>query len=474
MKRGSRKQLIKYILGDYIAANAVWILLNIFRYDYIAFSLGFNDLTSYLLSGNVIAGQIIIPLFWLLLYYFSGYYNTPMRKSRLFELNKTLISVEIGVLIVFFGIIVNDLPRDYHIYYRLLAILFVGQFTFTYGIRAFITQHLTKKIHHRKIGFKTLIIGTGKRAQKLALELDSLSQSLGYTIVGFISTEKESSSAITVPYKIMGKWKDIEKVIQEQEIEELIVAPDSNDEKELFGLLNGLYRYNLPIKAITDENSLLSRSVRMSTIYATPMIEVTRDNMSEGQKNIKSVLDRIAAAIVLLLLSPLFAWLAWKIKKESSGGVFYRQERLGYRGKPFTMIKFRTMKMDAEKEIPQLSCEDDDRITEFGKVMRKYRLDELPQFWNVLKGEMSLVGPRPERKFFVDQIVSKAPYYYQVFSVKPGVTSWGMVKYGYANTVDKMIERLQFDLIYLENRSLSIDIKILIYTIKTILTGKGM
>lgn len=471
MKISQRKQLIKYLVGDYIAANIIWLLANIFRYDYIAFSLGFHDLASYLLSGKVIAGQIIIPLFWLLLYYLSGYYNDPMRKSRLSELNKTLVSVEVGVLILFFVIVVNDLPRDYHIYYQLLGILFIGQFILTFCIRALFTQSLTKKIHQRKIGFNTLIIGAGERAWKLEQELNSQPQSLGYLIKGFIDTGNEPC---VIQDHFVGKWKDIETIIQENEIEEIIVAQNSTNDKELFELLNGLYCFNLPIKALASENSILSRSIKMSSIYASPMIEITRDNMSEGEKNIKNVLDRFVAALALLLLSPLLAWIAWKIKKGSPGNVFYLQERLGYRGKPFIMFKFRTMNMNAEENSPLLSSKNDNRITKFGKVMRKYRLDELPQFWNVLKGEMSLVGPRPERKYFADQIAVTAPYYYQIFSVKPGITSWGMVKYGYANTVEKMIERLQYDLIYLENRSIGIDIKILIYTIKTILTGKGM
>jgi len=281
MKINQRKQLIKYLLGDYIAANVIWFLANIYRYDYIASSLGFDNLSSYLFSGNVLTGQVAIPFFWLLLYYFSGYYNTPMKKSRLFELNKTLVSVEIGVLIVFFVIVVNDLPRDYHVYYQLVGILFFGQFILTYGIRALITQNLTNKIHNRKIGFNTLIVGTGERALKLMQELDSQPQSLGYLIRGFINLEKEPC---VVKDKPVGKWEDIENIIQKKDIEEIIVAPDSTDEKELFELLNDLYRYNLPIKAIAGENSVLSRSVKMSSIYATPMIEVTRDNMSEGEK----------------------------------------------------------------------------------------------------------------------------------------------------------------------------------------------
>ncbi|BEG99350.1 sugar transferase [Bacteroides sedimenti] len=471
MKISQRRQLVKYLAGDYIAANVIWFFANIFRYDYIASSLGFPDLSSYLLSEKVITGQIIIPFFWLFIYYFSGYYNDPIRKSRLSELNKTLVSVEIGVLILFFAIVINDLPRDYHIYYKLIGILFIGQFGLTYVIRMLFTQSLTRKIHQRKIGFNTLIVGAGKRAKELAEELNSQPQSLGYLIIGFIDT---GNDPCVIEDHLVGKWKDIDTIIQEKKIEEIIVAQNSTDDKDLFKLLNGLYCYNLPIKALANENSILNRSIKMSTIYASPMIEVTRDNMSEGEKNIKDVLDRVIAALALLMLSPLFGWIAWKIKKSSPGSVFYFQERLGYRGKPFTMIKFRTMSMNAETNCPLLSSKNDKRITEFGKLMRKYRLDELPQFWNVLKGDMSLVGPRPERKYFVDQIATTAPYYYQVFSVKPGITSWGMVKYGYANSVEKMIERLQYDLIYLENRSLGIDIKILIYTIRTILTGRGM
>lgn len=471
MKKAHKKQLIKYIIGDYIAANAAWFLLNIFRYDYIAASNGFENFESYFSFAKIMLGQTIIPFLWLTIYYFSGYYNSPMQKSRLHEFNKTLYSIQIGVLFIFFAIVVDDLPRDYHVYYKLLAILFGGQFIFTYGFRVFLTQRLTKKIHNRIIGFNTLIIGSGKRAQKFAAELDSQKQSLGNRIIGFIQLDINEENQLKKP---IWAWSELECIIYEYEIEELIVIPESTNERELFELLSKLYHFNLPIKTIANKNSILSRSVKMTAIYASPMIEITRDNMSEGEKNIKEAFDRIVALFVLITLSPLYAWLAWKIKTSSHGDIFYRQKRIGYRGKPFYMIKFRSMKMDAEKDVPRLSSEDDERITTFGRMMRKYRLDELPQFWNVLKGEMSLVGPRPERDYFINLITERVPSYNLLLSVKPGITSWGMVKYGYANNVDKMIERLQFDLIYLENRSLSIDIKILIYTIKTILTGKGM
>ena len=154
--------------------------------------------------------------------------------------------------------------------------------------------------------------------------------------------------------------------------------------------------------------------------------------------------------------------------------VFFSQERIGYRGRPFRIYKFRTMYVDAEERGPLLASENDRRITPFGRVMRKYRLDELPQFWNVLKGDMSLVGPRPERKYFIDRIVRKAPYYYLLHNVRPGITSLGMVKYGYAENVEQMVERLKYDILYYENMSLLLDLTILIYTVKTVFTGKGI
>ena len=168
------------------------------------------------------------------------------------------------------------------------------------------------------------------------------------------------------------------------------------------------------------------------------------------------------------------AILAIYIKKDSKGPVFYRQERIGYRHKPFILYKLRTMRQDAETEGPALSSENDTRITRIGHILRKYRFDELPQFWNVLKGDMSIVGPRPEREFFIRKIMEKAPYYTLLYQIRPGITSWGMVKFGYARNIDEMIKRLKFDILYLENMSMLVDMKIIIYTVKTVITGKGI
>jgi lipopolysaccharide/colanic/teichoic acid biosynthesis glycosyltransferase len=196
--------------------------------------------------------------------------------------------------------------------------------------------------------------------------------------------------------------------------------------------------------------------------------------MPVWQEKVKSIIDRTLSLFALIILSPLMLALSVVIKCSSRGPVFYSQERIGKYGRPFVLYKFRTMNPNAEANGPALSSKNDNRITPVGRFMRKTRLDELPNFYNVLKGDMSLVGPRPERQFFIDQIVKKAPHYLHLQKIKPGITSWGQVKYGYAENVDQMIERLKYDLLYLENMSLLVDFRIILYTLITVVRGRGV
>jgi lipopolysaccharide/colanic/teichoic acid biosynthesis glycosyltransferase len=189
---------------------------------------------------------------------------------------------------------------------------------------------------------------------------------------------------------------------------------------------------------------------------------------------IKYVSEISFSVLVLILLSPLLLLLSVLIWISGRGPVIYSQDRIGKNGKPFVIYKFRSMKFDAESIKPLLSCINEERITRIGRFLRKYRIDEIPNFINVIKGDMSVVGPRPERQFFIDQIVIRNLEFNELLKVKPGITSWGQVKYGYASDVDEMLQRLEYDLYYIRNRSLWFDVKIIVYTLGTIIKGKGL
>ena len=462
------KQAGKYILSDFISASVAWLLFNILRYEVFAIDEGADSLLDYLQYPGVLGGQVVIPLFWLVLYYFSGYYNKPFGKSRLTELFSTFITVLIGTVFVFFALLLDDIPRSIDIYYKLFFGMFGLQFFITYIPRLLITQSGMRKIKNREWAMKVLIIGAGGKAVRIAHDL----YRLGYDICGFVS-EDERTPVKADRNQVLGTVEDIPVLMEKENVDEIVLAVESKNNKALLGILYSLYRYKRPIKVLADRFNMLSK-IQLRTIRGIPLVDVTDNNFSPAEQNIKLFLDKVCSVVALLLLSPLFAYIAWRVKKDSPGPVFFRQERIGYLGQPFWMYKFRTMYVNAEENGPSLSSEDDLRVTPFGRIMRKYRLDELPQFWNVLKGDMSLVGPRPERKYFIDEIVKTAPYYYLLHNVRPGITSLGMVKYGYAASVDKMVERMEYDILYYEHMSLTLDLTILIYTVKTVITGKGV
>jgi exopolysaccharide biosynthesis polyprenyl glycosylphosphotransferase len=339
--------------------------------------------------------------------------------------------------------------------------------------RAILTTRAARKIHRREWAFNTLIIGTSTAAIEMEQRLRLMKKAMGFKIVGFVNASPGSPIARKLPLPVYS-IDDLREVIAEQGITNLIVTTHRHGMKATVDMVNRLFPLDLPIYISPTLYHMITASSRISNIVGEPLIDVSKAVISPMTLTIKRVSDVLVSSLALIALSPVFAAIAIAIKADSPGPVFYRQLRIGYHKRPFSILKFRSMSTDAEESGPALSTLNDPRVTRLGRFLRKYRLDELPQFWNVVKGEMSLVGPRPEREYYIQQILPRAPYYSLIHQVRPGITSWGMVKHGYASDVDQMIERLQYDLLYIENISFSVDLKILFYTISTVLTGKGV
>lgn len=465
-----RKRIAAFILSDLIFSLIAWILFNILRYYSVGADTGFNSLESFLLHGKAIALDIIVPCFWIALSALSGYYHAPRKKSAGTDLLHTLVIGLSGTLLIFFTVIINDLPESYTKYYELIIILFVVQMILLIVPRTIILSRIHKAYLKGKCGIPTLIIGSGKEAARLLEQFQAQRNNSHDLIVGCIATNDSQMDA----KHILGNMDDLANIIQSHHIEHLIVALDNTDESMLQDCLNQLYRYRLEIHAYPFAGKSHGNNISLNAVNGIPLRRITPMGMQAWELNLKRLADILLSCLGLLIISPLMLYLMLRVKLDSKGPVFFTQERLGRGAKPFKIIKFRTMFTDAEANGPQLSSANDKRITPFGAFMRRYRLDELPQFINVIKGDMSLVGPRPERPFYATQILEKAPYYELVYSVRPGITSLGMAKYGYANNVEKMIQRLDYDIIYLSQASLLMDLKILAFTIKPLVSGSGV
>jgi len=462
-----KKDSIKYLFlfFDYLSALISWSVFYYFRktqIEHIPFEF----------SEKFYLGLLIIPLLWINGYWIFGAYDNVYRKYRMQVLAKTLMSSLIGTLLVFFVFILDDSITVYSDYYLSFIVLFGLQFVLTFTARIILTTNIVKRIHQKKIGFNSLIIGGNNKAYETYLEINDGKNYGGNIFLGYIRVNgKDTILKEFIPE--LGVISDLHRAIQDNDIEEVIIAVESADHKVLETLLNELEGYDLIIKIIPDTYDILSNKVKTNNIFGTPFMELKTDIMPKWQKRIKRGLDVVLSIFALLLLLPAFIIIPILIKSGSKGKVIFKQKRIGLHGNEFEILKFRTMKENSEANGPQLSSEYDSRITKVGKFLRKTRLDEIPQFFNVLKKEMSIVGPRPERQFFIDKIVKEAPHFKHLHKVVPGITSWGQVKYGYAENVEEMIQRLKYDILYIKNQSLALDLKILLYTVIIVLKRKG-
>ena len=458
-------QTIKYVLLDAFAAALAWFSLFTYRKLYIEYTpIEFNP--------NFFYALLLIPIFWISLYVLLGLYADIYRRHRLKELGQIISVSGLGVIVLFFAFILDDQIYNYKNYYASILVLFLSHFFFTFLFRIILTSQTVKRVHSGKIGFKTLILGGNDRALAMYEEILHLKKSPGFKFIGFVKVNGVDN-VLEKHLPKLGAYSDLSNIVMKNQIREVIIALESSDHKKIGEILNQLEGLDVRLKIVPDMYDIMSGSVRMTSIFGLPLIQVNRSIMPQWQFTLKRLMDFSFSTLAILLLSPAYILIAVLVKLSSPGTIFFKQQRIGLHGKPFTIYKYRTMVENAEAKGPQLSSSNDSRITKLGKFLRKTRLDEFPQFFNVIKGDMALVGPRPERQHYIDLIMEQAPHYRHLQKVRPGITSWGQVKYGYAENVEQMIQRLKYDVIYIENMSLSVDFKILFYTILTVLKGDG-
>ncbi len=467
--RTATVRLFWHIAADFLAAVISWLALFLYRKNVIeavkhGYQIPINQ------DIKLFLGLLFIPLFWIFIYAMTGYYQYILRRSRLKELENTLFSSIFGVLILFFLFILDDSVSNYQDYYTSLGILFIFHFFTTLVLRLLNATYTISKFRKRIWGYRTLVIGTGETAEQLLEELKNPNVYEGFQIVGLVNITKQDTQN---NLSILGSWDQLVSLINDYKIEDVIIANEDSESHVVPKIIDTIQNQEVHVKMLPSEYNMVMGMVKMNNILGAKLAEVDFEVMPYWQKFVKRGMDIVLSLLALIFCIPLFMIIATLIRFDSKGPIFFTQERIGYKGIPFKIIKFRSMFVDAESLGPRLSSESDDRRTRIGIFLRKSRLDELPQFFNVLLGQMSLVGPRPERQFFIDQIIDKAPLYKRLHRVKPGITSWGQIKYGYAESVAEMIERMKYDVFYLENMSLGLDIKIMFNTALTMIQGRG-
>lgn len=453
-----------YLIGDVIASLAVWIFLFYYRKTlfYTPYSITIKEFMN---DTTFLYSIVVIPIFWMILFFYSGFYENVYLKSRLKEIIKTMLVALFGVSILAFFLFLDD-KYSMQDLFRVVMLYFLSQFTLVSIFRVLLITFGKYQMRNGKAIVNSIIVFDVFDREVFNQIAKNLP--IGHQLLGYVNHNNEDRG-IELPF--LGYFENLSHLVAKHQVNDVIIQ-SHNKEFFIESIIN-LATHEVSIKTLADIPDIISRSFRYNKVEGPVFQEIYPDLMPLWEKNIKRTMDYGISLVAVILLLPFYLLVMIILKISNGGDIFYTQERIGKNGKPFQIIKFRTMRSDAELDKPLLSSENDPRITKVGKILRKWRLDEFPQFFNILKGDMSLVGYRAERRYFIEQIMKEAPYYQHLYRTRPGLTSLGMVKYGYAENVAQMIARLKYDIIYIENMSLIFDVKIIIHTILIMLKGKG-
>lgn len=416
---------------------------------------------------------ILLSFFMMFLFWFWGLYRFTYLSSRLDEVVAVLKVTTLGVIILFFAIFFGDATSGKIPHVRMFIVFYWFVIVFFVSFSRVAFRTLQKRLLMKGIGLKNaIIVGCGERARSV-YDLAKKYRSLGYDPLGFVSVG-DGPVGDGLPAPLLAGSANLSDAVEQFKAQEVIIALEENEKENLYRIITTINGADTAIKIVPDLYDSIAGQARTSQLYGFPLIDVVPQLMQQWQVVTKRLIDILVSVIGLTVGLPVWIMVAVAIRLDSKGPVIYKQERVGKDLKPFTLRKFRSMYVDAEKKTgPVWASKNDPRVTRVGRFLRKSHLDETPQFLNVLKGEMSLVGPRPERPFFVEKLSKEIPLYKRRYKVKPGLTGLARVKYKYDESIEDVKIDLQYDLYYIENMSLRLDFQIQFWTIFHVLLAKG-
>jgi exopolysaccharide biosynthesis polyprenyl glycosylphosphotransferase len=461
-----RTQKILVLIFDFIFISLAWAGFFLIRIETGWFRI--------LIMPEVFLPMLVIYFYWLIIFTFFGMYRTWFASSRFDEISTLFKTTFIGIFILFFLIFISDFMEGVESSNRILIfiywiLLFLFVSTGRLSLRSFQRALLIKGIGRKC----AVIVGYNSKAHEVHDQIIE-HRGLGLDVEAYVAVNPGNVGKNYKNVRVLGALDELLHIVYKTHSTEVIIALEKEDHDLLVDIISKLENKGIGLKIVPDLYEILSGQARTSQLYGIPLIDIMPELMPEWEKKLKRISDLVISFIILVLTLPLNIFVALLIKLDSKGPVLFKQERIGMNNKKFKIYKFRSMYQDAEKNTgPVWSVKDDPRVTRVGKIIRKLRIDEIPQFFNVLKGEMSLVGPRPEREYFIEMLAQQLPYYKRRLKVRPGITGWAQVKHKYDESIEDVKVKLRYDLFYIENMSLRMDIKILARTILVVLFGKG-